>query len=192
MTPDSSPSKKKRGVPAWAQFLIWTTLIVLLGLVYLGLQRAQEGHVQKGKEIGDFTLTLFDGYEYNGQHEVELASLRGKVIVLNFWASWCLTCKDEAYAMESAWQYYKDGGDVVFLGVDYVDTEPEARAYLEEFGITYPNGPDLGTTISQAFRIQGVPETYFIDQNGVVAYVQIGSFTSESQIHAIIDRILGK
>jgi cytochrome c biogenesis protein CcmG/thiol:disulfide interchange protein DsbE len=182
----------KRGVPAWAQFLIWTALAILLVLVYLGLRRSQEGHVQKGKEVGNFTLSLFQGYEYQGQSEVSLDSLRGKVVVLNFWASWCLTCKDEAYALESAWQFYKPGGDVVFLGVDYVDTEPEARAYLEEFGITYPNGPDLGTRISQAFRIQGVPETYFIDKNGVVAYVQIGSFSSESQIHAIIDKLLGQ
>jgi cytochrome c biogenesis protein CcmG/thiol:disulfide interchange protein DsbE len=185
-------AKPKRGVPAWAQFLIWTALAILLVLVYLGLRRSQEGHVQKGKEVGNFTLSLFEGYEYQGQSEVSLDSLRGKVVVLNFWASWCLTCKDEAYALESAWQFYKPGGDVVFLGVDYVDTEPEARAYLEEFGITYPNGPDLGTRISQAFRIQGVPETYFIDKNGVVAYVQIGSFSSESQIHAIIDKLLGQ
>ena len=62
--------------------------------------------------------------------------------------------------------------------MDYVDTEPEARAYLEKFDISYPNGPDLGTKVSQLFRIKGVPETYFIDQTGVLRYVQVGHRTS--------------
>ena len=92
--------------------------------------------------------------------------------------------------MEAAWQSYKDGGQVIFLGADYVDTEPEARSYLEKFEITYPNGPELGTRISQFFRIKGVPETYFIDQDGKLVFVQVGPFTSEAQIHAIIDPLL--
>src|SRR3990172_8086404 len=62
----------------------------------------------------------------------------------------------------------------LFLGVDYVDTEPEALAYLAEFGITYLNGPDLGTRIAQAYRIRGVPETFFIDKGGPVRWVKIG------------------
>ena len=79
---------------------------------------------------------------------------------------------------------------VVFIGADYVDTEPEARVYLKKFGITFSNGPDLGTQMSQYFRIKGVPETYFIDQNGVLQYVQVGPFTSLDQIQAIIDPLL--
>ena len=94
--------------------------------------------------------------------------------------------------MEAAWRSYAPGGQVVFIGADYVDTEPEARGYLKKFDITYPNGPDLGTRISQMFRISGVPETYFIDQSGKLAYVQIGPFASESEIHAIIDSLLNK
>jgi cytochrome c biogenesis protein CcmG/thiol:disulfide interchange protein DsbE len=62
----------------------------------------------------------------------------------------------------------------VFLGIDYVDTEPEALAYIDEFGITYPNGPDLGTEISQAYRIQGVPETFFVAKDGTIRGVKIG------------------
>lgn len=62
----------------------------------------------------------------------------------------------------------------MFLGVDYVDTEPEALAYIEEFEITYPNGPDLGTEISQAYRIQGVPETFFVAKDGTLRDVKIG------------------
>lgn len=78
----------------------------------------------------------------------------------------------------------------MFLGVDYVDTEPEALAYLDEFGITYPNGPDLKTKISQAYRIRGVPETFIIDKNGIIAHLQIGPFRSLAEILAIIDPLL--
>ena len=92
--------------------------------------------------------------------------------------------------MESAWKFYQPGGKVVFLGVDYVDTEPEALGYLSKYAISYPNGPDLQTRISQIFRITGVPETYIIDQNGKLVYAQISPFDSEAQIHAIIDPLI--
>jgi cytochrome c biogenesis protein CcmG, thiol:disulfide interchange protein DsbE len=75
--------------------------------------------------------------------------------------------------------------------VDYVDTEPEARGYLEKFGITYPNGPDLGTRISQQFRIRGVPETYIIDQENVLRSVQIGPYNGLNHIQSTIDPLLG-
>src|SRR4030066_120862 len=76
---------------------------------------------------------------------------------------------------------------VLFLGVNYVDTEPEALAYLERFDITYPNGPDLGTRISQAFRIRGVPETYVVGPDGVLTYVKIGPFESLDEILTIVE-----
>jgi cytochrome c biogenesis protein CcmG/thiol:disulfide interchange protein DsbE len=170
--------------------LIWGTLIVLLVILAIGLNRRQQGTVQPGERVGDFELQLFSGYEYNGQPRVRFEDLRGKVLLINFWASWCKPCEQEAAGLRSAWARYKDRGDVLFIGVDYVDTEPEARAYLKKFDITFPNGPDVGTRISQMFRIKGVPETYFIDRNGVLQFVQVGPFTSEDQIRAIIDPLL--
>ena len=92
--------------------------------------------------------------------------------------------------LEAAWRYYQPGGDVVFLGVDYVDTEPEARGYLNKFDITYPNGPDLGTRISQAYRMRGVPETYIISPSGILAVQKIGPFASLAEIKAAIDPLL--
>ena len=170
--------------------LIWAGLIGLLVLMAIGLSRRQQGTVQPGDRVQDFELALFSGYEYNGQPASSLADLRGKVLLINFWASWCKPCEQEAADLRSAWAYYKERGDVVFLGVDYVDTEPEARDYLKKFDITFPNGPDVGTRISQLFRIKGVPETYFIDRDGVLRYVQVGPFSSEDQIQAIIDPLL--
>lgn len=182
----------KRGVPLWAQILVWVSLVALLVIVALGLRRAQQGTVQPGEVIPDFSLTLFDGYTFQDQTQVKFSELRGKVVVINFWASWCKPCEQEAADLESAWRYYQPGGEVVFIGIDYVDTEPEARGYLTKFDITYPNGPDLATKISQFFRIKGVPETYFIDRDGVLQFIQVGPFASEAQIRQQVDQLLNQ
>ena len=75
---------------------------------------------------------------------------------------------------ESAQRYQ---GEIVFLGIDYLDTEPKARAYLERFGITYPNGPDLGGRISNDFNIKGGPETFFIGRDGTIQGLKVGPLT---------------
>jgi cytochrome c biogenesis protein CcmG/thiol:disulfide interchange protein DsbE len=190
MTGSLTDTTTKRGVPLWVQIIIWVVLAGLLVLVGVTLNKRQQGTVQPGEKIPDFTLPLFSGYEYEDRSEVQLSDFQGKVVVLNFWASWCKPCEQEAAELEEAWQYYQPTGQVMFLGADYVDTEPEARAYLRKFGITYPNGPDMGTKISQLFRIRGVPETYFIDQDGVLYYVKVGPFMSINEIKSIVDQKL--
>lgn len=180
----------RRGVPVWAQIIIWVVLVGLLVLVAIALKRSQQGTVQPGDKIPNFTMPLFSGYELNGGSQVSLGDLHGKVVMINFWASWCKPCEQEASDLRQAWDFYKDNGNVVFLGVDYVDTEPEARAYLEKFGITYANGPDLGTKVSQLFRIKGVPETYFLNRDGVLTHIQVGPFASVDDIKAVIDPML--
>jgi len=180
----------RRGVPLWVQILIWAFLFSFLVLMGVGVTRAQQGTIQPGDEVPDFSLTLFSGYEHNGQSKVKLSELRGKVVFINFWASWCKPCEQEAAVLEEAWKYYQPSRNVVFLGVDHVDTEPEARIFLKNFGNTYPNGPDVGTRISQMFRIQGVPETYIIDTNGILRYVKLGPFLSVDEIRAMIDPLL--
>jgi len=187
---NETTTTSRRQVPIRTQIIIWSLLVGLLITVAMGLQRAQQGTVQPGKMLPDFTLSLYSGYEYNGQSEVKLSDLRGKVVVINFWASWCKPCEREAADLVAAWKFYEPTGKVVFLGVDWVDTEPPARVFLKKFGITYANGPDLGTRISQAFRIQGIPETFFIDRDGVLRFVQIGPFSSVDQIKAFIDPLL--
>ena len=192
MTEEQNTASERKGVPLWAQILIWVFLVGLLAIVAMGLNRAQEGTVQPGHIIDNFTLPLFSGYEYQGKSEVHLDDFRGKIVVINFWASWCKPCEQEAADLQRAWEEYGPTGEVIFLGVDYVDTEPEARVYLKKFGITYPNGPDLATRISQYFRIKGVPETYFVDRDGVLHYVQVGPFSSIDQIRNILDPMLAE
>jgi len=148
------------------------------------LIRSQQGPINVGSRIPDFSLTTFDGQTYN------TADLRGQVILINFWASWCEPCEEEAAELEQAYQGYRDRG-VVFLGVNYVDTQPEALAYLDRFGITYANGPDLGTEISQAFRMRGVPETYIVDRQGILVSRKIGPYSSVSEIEAALEAAIG-
>jgi cytochrome c biogenesis protein CcmG/thiol:disulfide interchange protein DsbE len=187
---NGSTEKFKRGVTIFGKsysagaLAAWIAIFALLALLAFGLLRNQEGPVTIGETAPDFTLTTFEG------EQISLEDLKGKVVVLNFWASWCKPCEEEAAELETAWRIYQPGGEVVFLGVDYVDTETQAMVYLEKFDVTYPNGPDLRTQISQAFRIRGVPETYILDQDGKLAAFKISPFLSLAEIQGMIDPLL--
>lgn len=183
---DITEHNDHKKLPRWIIIVAFAVLLGFLAIMGWGLRNAQQGPVQVGQKVPPFELVPFDGTKINTE------DLNGKVIVVNFWASWCKPCEGEAAELEQAWQYYKDSGEVVFLGVDYVDTETEARGYLEKFDISYPNGPDLRTAISQIFRISGVPETYIIDRNGKLASRKIGPFISVSEITMMIDSALNQ
>lgn len=121
-----------------------------------------------GRPAPDFSLTLFDG------RTIRLSDFRGKVVFLNFWASWCPPCRAEARLLEQSWQSYKDQG-VVFVGVDIQDTEEDARRFIQEFGITYMNGRDAKSRIAIDYGVYGIPETFLIDKDGRITYKHIGA-----------------
>ena len=181
----------KRGVRTSTQIIIWVVLMALLVMVGLGLKKAQNPIIRIGSEVPNFPLTMFEGYSHQGATEINFSDLRGKVVVINFWASWCKPCEQEAAELEEAWRFYKDDGEVVFLGIAWTDTPTNSMEYLKRFDITYPNGPDLGSRISSIFnRNLGVPETYFINREGVVSSIKIGPFTSVGEIQATVDPLL--
>ncbi len=187
----NSPQTTRRAAPLWAQVLVGVGLLALLVFLAIGLFRAQHPILSVGSTAPDFSLKLFDGYSYGEMGQVNLSDLRGKVVVINFWASWCVTCADEASFLETAWRHYQPTEQVVFLGVDYSDVETKALAYLAEFNVTYPNGPDLGTRITPIFnRNIAMPETYILDQQGVLRRTQIGPFQSVAEIQSAIDPLL--
>lgn len=152
----AKPAARRGTVIIFGIILVGVALFLLL--LAFAVQRSSAPPLASG-DAPNFTLTTFDG------QKVVLSELKGKAVVINFWASWCIPCRDEAPALERAWQSYRDRGLVV-LGVDYVDTEADAKKFIAEFSQTYPNGPDIGTRISQSYRITGVPETYFVARDG--------------------------
>ena len=135
-----------------------------------------------GRQAPSFALTLFDG------RKITLEHLRGKVVFLNFWASWCPPCRAEAKTLEAAWKKYKDRG-VVFLGIDIQDTEEDARAFIQEFGITYMNGRDDTGRIAIDYGVWGIPETFFIDRQGRITYKHVGGLGTPT-ITAKLDQAL--
>ena len=167
--------------------IVGTLLLVgLVAIMGVNLQRVESVDLQ-GNMAPDFTLPLFDQFD---QDRIALTDLRGQVVVVNFWASWCVECYKEADLLEQAWQEYKGRG-VVFIGVDHLDTDTEGLAYMAKYGITYPSGPDIGDKISQAYAITGVPETFFIDKDGHIAHVQIGPI-EKAQLYALLDKLVAQ
>ena len=111
----------------------------------------------------DFTIALFDG----GGEELSLSDLEGEVVVLNFWASWCLPCRREMPAFETIYQEYKERG-VVFVGVAVDDFAQDARDFAAEVGVSYPVGLDVTGEIAEAYEIGALPTTFFIDREGMI------------------------
>jgi cytochrome c biogenesis protein CcmG/thiol:disulfide interchange protein DsbE len=160
-------------------------VVVGLGIVALlvsAMLTSRHVRLQPGDVAPDLALTLFDG------SETSLASLRGNVVVVNFWASWCVPCRQEAPSLQWAWENYRDRGAVI-LGITYKDSRKASLAFVEEFGLTYLNGPDLRGRISDTYGVTAVPETYIVDREGRIAWTQIGEVTVEDLAREL-DRLL--
>ena len=115
----------------------------------------------------DFSLVLQDG------GEASLSDLRGRVVLVDFWASWCAPCRQEAPVLEQTYLEFA-GSDVEFVGVNIWDLPDNAASYIEQFGITYPNGVDEEGKIAIDYGVQGIPEKFFIDRNGLVRQKFVG------------------
>src|SRR5207244_1387563 len=126
-----------------------------------------------GHPAPDFTLATLSRQPAPAIH---LAQWRGHVVMINFWASWCDPCKHEAPLLQTTWQQMKSRG-IIFLGVDFGDTQQDGVAFLQHYGITYPNVSDsLGATAID-YGVTGVPETFFLDRRGIIAQKVTGELT---------------
>ena len=170
------------------------TLFIFIGLVVIGIivlmgvwmRNSKVERFGIGNQIPEITMTSFQGESYS------LSQMRGKIIVINFWASWCTTCDAESYMLQEVWEEMEPNNDIQFLGVDYVDTEIPALEFINDHGLTYPNCPDLGSKISELFGISGVPETFLIDQDGVLKAIQIGPFDSAYDLRSFIEQAVNQ
>jgi cytochrome c biogenesis protein CcmG/thiol:disulfide interchange protein DsbE len=183
-------SVAEKSTNRWTKIAVWGVIIVILIFLGWGLQRRGASRPEVGDQAPDFALRLFEGY-YNefSDGRVTLSELDGRIVVINFWASWCVECRVEAKDLEATWQDYRDKG-VVFIGIDFDDTEVKAIGYMEEFGITYPNGLDgRGNICDNSYHITGVPETFIVDPSGEIAFVKIGAF-QRGELRARLDQLL--
>jgi cytochrome c biogenesis protein CcmG/thiol:disulfide interchange protein DsbE len=189
MVPTNELEGFKRGFGA--RLVVWTVIVLALAAVaYLALRPAQE------QPVPDFDLPRLDGGRLSS------AELRGSPVVLNFFASWCAPCRDEAPLLERTWRAYKERG-VRFVGVDIRDTPSDARGFVREFGLTYPIVRDQDQTLARALGVYGLPQTFFVDRRwrlstaaegeeigeGRPGVVQLGAI-SRAELHAEIERLL--
>lgn len=120
-----------------------------------------------GHPAPDFSLALLTSD--TGKRALSLSNFKGKPVVLNFWASWCAPCKEELPLLESTWkQMQAQGKNVVFLGIDYQDSNNDATSFSQLYGITYPIVIDADGSAALKFSVISLPQTIFINQNGTV------------------------
>jgi cytochrome c biogenesis protein CcmG/thiol:disulfide interchange protein DsbE len=145
--------------------------------------RALSDQIAAGKRppAPDFELELLDG-----SGTLRLSDLRGKVVVLNFWASWCDPCKEEASVLQAAWERWRDEG-VVVVGVDAQDFKSDARRFAARYGVTYPSVYDgKGSTLGR-FGVTGFPETYFVDRQGRLVGERVQGPLTEERLNRNIE-----
>ena len=123
-----------------------------------------------------------------GGGEVSPADYDGRVVVVNFWATWCGPCREEQPALQQIWEDYRDRG-VGFVGVNYRDDDAAAAAWIEEFGVTYPSVADPSGGWADDFSLAGAPTTYVADTAGRIRYLVTGAVSS-GQLSAVLDELL--
>ncbi|HWD72131.1 MAG TPA: TlpA disulfide reductase family protein [Actinomycetota bacterium] len=179
------PSTTRRTLPAKLRRRLRVLAFIVIpalfmGVLAVGLIRTQAPKVREGAVAPDFSLSTVGGGTLSS------SELRGTPVVINFWASWCDPCNQEAPDLEATWKQYQAKG-VRVVGVDYEDQPADAQAFMNKYGISYPSVVDRGGELATAFGVRGVPETFFIDAQ--FHFFAIGQ--GEEQGNRFGTRILG-
>lgn len=170
---------------SWRNVLVLVVVTSVIGLLGFGLTLDPDDVPSPlvGETAPSFELSRLEGGDV-----LSLASLAGRPVVVNFWASWCLACIQEHPALVRAWRRYRDQG-VELLGVVYQDTPGNARRYIQERGGGWTQLLDPGTRAAIDFGVYGVPETFFIDGRGIITHKHIGPVNDDvmdTQIRSLL------
>jgi cytochrome c biogenesis protein CcmG, thiol:disulfide interchange protein DsbE len=160
-------------------------LLSLFAVLFKGVSSNNDvkiQHLAENHKAREFSLQRIDKnilpINFAAKEKISLSDLKGRTLIINFWASWCMTCRAEAHILEDFWQEHKDKG-VVVLGVAVHDSLDDASEAAKLLNKTYPVGLDVGSDISIDYGVVGVPETYFINAQGVVVSKHIGALSKE-------------
>jgi cytochrome c biogenesis protein CcmG/thiol:disulfide interchange protein DsbE len=179
------PSGLKRGLQALSVAAVAALLALLVWKVF-HQDKGVATQLAKGKRPA---APHFDLSRLDRAGRLSLASLRGKVVVLNFWASWCDPCKSEAPRLEAAWRNFRRDG-VVVVGVDAQDFSGDARNFIRRFELTYPNVHDGPGDVLPKYGVTGFPETYFVARDGRLVGERVQGEISVAKLTAGIKRAL--
>lgn len=136
-----------------------------------------------GREAPAFSLPMLEAGD-----SIELTELRGNVVVVNFWASWCIPCRQEHPVLLEAAEKYKDS-QVRFVGIAYNDKPEDSKRWLQELGTAYPSLIDEGARTAIDYGVSGVPETFILNKQGVVAFKKFGPLTA-TELNFKVDSLL--
>lgn len=148
--------------------------VAFMALLWFGLTRSSS-QATVGNPAPEFELPSVTTGEM-----ISSDDLKGRPVVVNFWASWCIPCREEAPLLERAYREYRDDG-VIFLGVNIKDAKSDAEDFIEEFGITYPNVRDVDQQLTRPFGVLGLPETFFLDHDWTFFGTVKGEQTAEQE-----------
>lgn len=148
---------------------------VAAGLLYGLLRPAGDGTGTVTGAVPDFELRLLDG-----SGTLSSDDLRGRPVVLNFWASWCIPCREEADLLEARWRAHRDDG-VLFVGVNVRDLVGDAREFVREFDITFPIVRDPDQSLARAVGLVGLPQTFFITDEWTFSGTSAGAVVGEQR-----------
>ena len=167
-----------------ARWLLPLTAIPFLGLLLFGVMRDPDFFPTPliGEPAPAWHLESLEG------DSLSLADLRGKVVVLNFWASWCVPCRAEHGVLVRSAETY-DEDEVQVVGLVYDDSRRNARRFLDELGNAWRHALDPGSRTAIDYGVHGVPETFFVDRNGNIGMKHIGPVTW-SVVQAHVDSLL--
>ena len=174
------PKNKKH---MWISGTLVVGMLALVGLLIksLTLNPMAVASSQINQPAKDFSAELLQGASWIGRGDgkvIHLDDLRGKPLILNFWASWCVSCREEAQYFEAFWQRHKEEG-VIMVGIAIQDTVEAANQFAKTYGKTYPLGLDNSGKASIDYGVTGVPETFFIDRSGTIRHKETGPMSVE-------------
>lgn len=186
------------------RWLILTISVLALGVVWTMAWRAPVTATtngapppspREGFSAPDFTLELLNGGQASPEEtrRVTLSELRGKVVLINFWATWCPPCRAEMPAIEKVYRAFKPLGlEVLAVNLTDQDSEAAVRAFVQELGLTFPIPLDRSGEVSARYTLRGLPSTFFVDRQGVIRSLVVGGPMSEALIQSKVEELLGE